>query len=354
MSKYEWDINSINNIQNDDIKNIVMSEYQGLISTNDSVVYKILSVKDFKANYFECLRKLKNYNNELATISNLLPYTLIGKNITNYVYPHQNFTADIVIEIIKSFIITLNDPELLNYFNTLTNPDNHILRIQEYNPDIPITEYIRGRLIHQDDISYVSYYLQDNITDITCLTHEISHYFATKIKNNPHFKSFFTEFEAKMMEYMCIRYITEKLDDLDLGIMMMQDEINSIITDIHITFYQRLVANSLSNKYNEEKIQKRFNKELHLFASPPPKSLILNNKVNDTKARIHSALLALALTNKLDNDYEQGATIYKSILRDPELNFEKLLKKYNLDYQEYVDTFAHYLNPDYLKKQLKK
>lgn len=236
MTKYDWDLNTLNSIQDEEIKDILLSEYNGSISTDDTVTYKVLSIKDFKSSYFKQKRALENYNKELSTISDLLPFTLIGKNISTYIYPHQNFTADIVLEIIKSFIITLNDQELLNYFNTLTNPDNHILRIHEYEPHIPITSYIRGRLIHRDNINYLSYYLKDNITDITCLTHEISHYFASIIKTNPHFQTFFTEFEAKMMEYMCIRYIQEKLNDLDLGITLMQDEINSIITDIHLSF----------------------------------------------------------------------------------------------------------------------
>ena len=105
------------------------------------------------------------------------------------------------------------------------------------------------------------YYLKDNITDITCLTHEVSHYFASKIKTNHHFKTFFVEFEAKLMEYLMINYIMSKLNDKELGFTLMQDEINNIITDIHISFYQKLVANTLTNKYDEVKIQKRFKKQ---------------------------------------------------------------------------------------------
>lgn len=355
MTNYDWNKDYIDGIKNDQVRNTILSEYNGTIYNEDSIILRELSVKTFKHIYFNEKRRLERYNKDLATISDLLPYTLKGKNIKLYEYPHQGFTPDIVLEIIKTFIIELNDPELLNYFNTLTNPDNHILRIVDYNPDIPITEYIRGRVIHKDDTSYLSYYLKDNITDIICLTHEISHYFAALIKTNPHFKTFFSEFEAKLMEYLMIHYIMERLMDKDLGCTLMQDEINAIITDIHISFYQRLVANTLTNQYNEEKIQKKFNRELNLnILTPPPKNIILNDKINIVKGRIHSSILALALAHSIDFDYQEGAKIYKNILTDKENNFIKLISKYDLSLQEYVDIFATYTDPNSLGKILKK
>lgn len=355
MTNYNWNKDDINNIKNKEVRNIILSEYNSEICNDDSVPLHTLPVKTFKSIYTHEKRVLESYSKELSTISDLLPYTLKGRNITLYEYPHQGFTPDIVLEIIKTFIIELNDPGLLNYFNTLTNPDNHILRIVDYNPDIPITKYIRGRLIHGCDTSYLSYYLKDNITDITCLTHEVSHYFASKIKTNHHFKTFFVEFEAKLMEYLMINYIMSKLNDKELGFTLMQDEINNIITDIHISFYQKLVANTLTNKYDEVKIQKRFNRELNLsITTSPPKNIILNDKINVVKGRVHSAMLALAIVNLINFDYQKGAKLYKNILTDKELDFIKLINKYHLSLQQYTDTFAIYKDPNSLGKILKR
>lgn len=355
MTNYDWNKDDINNIKDDMIRNIILSEYNSQISNDDSVLLHVLPVKTFKSIYFHEKRILERYSKELSTITDLLPYTLKGRNISLYEFPHQGFTPDIIIDIIKSFIIELNDSELLNYFNDLINPDNHILRIHDYNPNIPITEYIRGRLIKKDNITYLSYYLKDNITDITCLTHEISHYFASIIKTNHHFKTFFTEFEAKLMEYLMIHYIMSKLNDKELGFMLMNDEINSVITDIHISFYQRLVATTLTNKYNEEKIQKRFNHELNLrIPNPPPRNLILNDKINIVKGRIHSSILALAIVDMINFNYQEGVKLYKSILTDSETNLLELMSKYQISLQQYIDTFTNYTNPNSLEKRLKK
>lgn len=157
------------------------------------------------------------------------------------------------------------------------------------------------------------------------------------------------------MEYLIIRYMIEKMGDEELGTILMQEQIYNIMADIHISFYQRLVANTLSNQYNEEKTLKRFNKELGLeLITPPTRKIILNDGINIVKGRIHSGMLALAFTDKIGFDYQEGTELYKSILTDPENNFNALLKKYNLNYQEYVDTFAIYTNPDLLGKRLKK
>ena len=174
------------------------------------------------------------------------------------------------------------------------------------------------------------------------LTHEIGHMLSHRLFGNdinPIMKKFLTEVESYYMELLCGSYLGITLQEPILEASYREDRLRKTINEawnIHAQYlmfchYINSSSKVLGNILNEEGYplevtddsMKRFKK-----------MSLLNNA-----RRVNSYFIALELFKLTQQDPEKGINTYKKLFKSNIDNYNKLLKKFKMNYIEDTSSF---------------
>ena len=335
--KYNWDINQIINSNLElNNKEIIIGEDINNLTNTDSSTFDYAKINPFLYSLIYYINKhaiIKNIPNLYEYITYL--YSIIDPlSIKSLVFEsYSSINENFLINYIRDFFNYLNDNDLLTIINDITNPDNHLLRLDYDAQDKQVTNYVKGRVFKDMNNNLVlgSYYIRRDMLDIPIFTHEIGHMtsgllFGNTINHN--FYDLLRETEAYYFELLSSYYLNDLYHIEDTTNAFRQYRLFHIESDIYNVLIQDAIAkhplrriDSINNAIKNYGIQIK-KEEIDL--------LLINDTVT-VLGRILSYLIALELVNITIENKKEGIDLFKRLFTDSEEDIEKLLNKYNVD-----------------------
>ena len=357
MAMYSWDINNIkNNISDSRKVESLSDEYNNIADKETENIFNRTETfrsfkKQFRRDFITMCRiseEMTEYTFELFKKVNLKDLAIIE-------LPSQETEDEILVSNIIKFFEYLGDKDILKQIKDLLNPNNHYLSIKSAKDD-QMAKIVRGRVIKGEDKQtvYGSFYKKGTDEDIVILTHEIGHMLSHRLfgdNQNPITQLFLTEVESYYMELLMGYYLGEVYDREKLAQCFRTNRLTKIIDnawDIHI----QAIMDSYMLCVNYKGLDKDLKKEGYIH-DITPEDFKLYTKIKPIyKAKmINSYMVAIELFRRTIEDKEKGIETYKKLFTSDITDYNKLLKKYKLNYLENDDTFNCMLNES---KELKK
>ena len=335
--KYNWNIQKImNSSLNKCEKDIIIGEDINNLSSYDSSTFNYANINSLLYSLIYFINKhaiIKNIPNLYEYITYL--YSIIdASSIKSLQFEsYSSINEDFLINYIKDYFTYLNDDELIKIINNITNPDNHLLRLDYDNQNKQVTNYVKGRVFKDMNNNLVlgSYYIRRDMLDIPIFTHEIGHMtsgllFKDSINHN--FYDLLRETEAYYFELLSSYYLNEAYHIEDTTKAFRQYRLFHIESDIYNILIQDVIAKHPLRKINS------INNQIKKYGIQIKKEEIDLLLINDTVTvlgRILSYLIALELVNITIDNKKDGIDLFKRLFTDSEEDIEKLLSKYNID-----------------------
>ena len=335
--KYNWNIHKImNSSLNTNEKDIIIGEDTNHLSSYDSSTFNYANINSLLFSLIYFINKhaiIKNIPNLYEYITYL--HSIIDPDSIKSLEFESNssINENFLINYIRDFFNYLNDKDLLKIINDITNPDNHLLRLDYDAQDKQVTNYVKGRVFKDINNNLVlgSYYIRRDMLDIPIFTHEIGHMtsgllFGNTINHN--FYDLLRETEAYYFELLSSYYLNEIYHIEDTTNAFRQYRLFHIESDIYNVLIQDAIAKNPLRKIDS------INNAIKKYGIQIKKEeidLILINDTVTVLGRILSYLIALELVNITIENKKEGIDLFKRLFTDSEEDIEKLLNKYNID-----------------------
>ena len=347
MSTYTWDEEQIKSTISDDRR--VNSLLNEINNTSDIEMVSLFdrhdSFRDFKKHFRYDFITLARLDEDMLEYLFFLYEKVNLKDLMYIEMPHTDTPDDVLVKNVKDFYDSLEDKQISEEIETITNPDNHLLRIvKKDKTNNQTSDLVQGRVIRDTDTKavYGSFYKRGTDEDTVVLAHEMGHMLAHRLfydKMNPIMQKFLTEVESYYMELLAGQYLGEKYHVEKLALCFRANRLTKMIEnawDMHIqyimnTYLLNVNYKTLSKQAKEDGYVRDITKEDYQKYIKIPFQY---------KAKmISSYLVALELFRMTLEDKEKGLRAYKGLFTSDIEDYKRLLNKYRVNYLLDDSTF---------------
>lgn len=265
-------------------------------------------------------------------------------------YSHLELTDDELVTLCHDIIKSMNDEYLLKIFNILIKKENHLLNIQESNPNTKTTTDCVGGVTYYHPHkrkSHVNLFREHTIHDIEYLVHESLH-FVYKYLLNSYYKEnymcLFGELEGEYANIYVARYL-EQIGFKDTA-LLRKTHVNNVITASYLTMINHILFSTSKNQQFDvvaatEEVNK-YLKYIHIYIleSELPSYLTVSGFEEVTKILCYMTALELA------NDYEPSDALGKitSLKTSDTIDLFACLRRENIHFHDdgYKDFIKEY------------
>lgn len=360
MNKFNWTQEDIMNSNlTDQYKKMLLAELEGKITSFDPTNTRnnLQSHLELGRNFREDMKKLQTLDPRMPDVSlnECLNYSPDDEVIINI--PLRGLTPEALVSEVLKFFASLNNKEIKETTESLMNPKNGYLRIEDFDEENPVCNEVRGRCIKDtiQGIIFASYYMRKNIHDYTTLSHEVAHMLSGKLFGsniNPIVSEYLSEVEAYYFELLCANYINNATVDPNIlyvahnsrvikSIDYMWDIRRQYILSKHLFKPSlRRLNHELDKIPNAPKVTSSNYWELYRFSTG-----YINNMV-------HSILVATDLYFQTVEDPEKGLELFKRFMTSEKSTIQELFSDANITYLD--DDCSNFRNLHEKTKALKK
>lgn len=238
-----------------------------------------------------------------------------------------------LIQFSIKFYSFLNDPMLTKeYMLYLLNERNHINI--GYAEGQNVTKLYKGCIKKDQTTSiYLSYYIENNLTDFINYLHETAHVLATKLfrdKMNPLIKKHFIEVEAYFIEFLACYFLGIDTKDETLKDTLIFKSLEEVYDRGKTLIIQDLAAKHIFRP-KDTRIKEELEK-LSITNEISPLDEYLKNYYGQIKDIYNSILIAYDLYSSCNDDIEECLYEYKRFLLSDITDPTKLFKEFNITY----------------------
>lgn len=334
---YNWNTNNITN--NTELEKVLRAEKAGFFTANDPSNFKknIVSLHQFQIMYHNYEQYLLSTCPEIYNFTTNL-YKYFPYDLTNgYRFSKEHITNDELVGLVIDFFIWLGDPEILDIVKYIMNPSNHLLNIQNYNPNNPICQEIKGRCIkdYHQQTGFISLYRQDTINDFHILVHEIGHLSSIYLfSNNPNYTliNSLSEIEGLFFQFLAFNYLALKLGCIKESLCLYSNKAIDNIDTIWRIKIQDIIAKTPSIFYSTRKINTQL-KKIPTSIQVKTKDIpdIIKYPIPNLIYNVNAYLIALKLANTAKSDNGLALEQYRKIFSSTEQTLSQIYENNNID-----------------------